>query len=361
MIGLIKRTMKFMLAVFFYYSGLLSLSSILKKGRNGKNNFIILMYHRVLDENDIERDHVQAGIVVAPQVFAKQMAFLSENYNLRSLEELAVFLKKNQSPPSKSVVITFDDGWRDNYLYAYPIMKKYNVPATIFLTTDYMNTDGIFWFAEVGMILAKRKIAPERLSGILERARKTSENISRPQSTDFDESWRDTIDNDRFIEELKQFNHETLVSVIEELRKESGISSSRSTTDRQTLNWNEILEMQEDGIDFGSHGCSHRILTGLDLDEVKRELIESKRVLEEKTGRTISLFAYPNGDFNEEIKELVRETGYDCAITTSGYEISKGAPDLLALKRVGLHDGATAGPAGRFSKAIFACLLEGIF
>ncbi|UCE67748.1 MAG: polysaccharide deacetylase family protein [Candidatus Zixiibacteriota bacterium] len=360
MFGSLKRAVKFILAICIYYSGLLALLSVLKRIRADKNNFTILIYHRILDENDSERDHIQAGIIVSRKIFEKQMAYLSKEYNLLSLKELAEILEKNQYPPSKSIVITFDDGWRDNYLCAYPVLKKHNVPATIFLATDFIDSDNMFWFAEIGMILAKRKIPPEKLWEILEKARKESKNISTPQSSDSHKPAADSIDSDKFIEGLKQFDHQIITRIIAELWKEGGVSSERTAVDRQTLSSDEVLEMSENGIDFGSHGCSHRILTGLDRDEVKRELIESKRILEEKTGKTISLFSYPNGDFNEEIKKLVREAGYDCAITTGGREIDKGALDLFALKRIGIHDGATAGPTGRYSEAIFACLLEKI-
>jgi len=354
MFGLFKRTVKFILAICFYYSGSLVLLSVFKRIQADKNNFTILMYHRILDEEDIERDHIQAGIIVSRKVFEKQMAYISKKYNLLSLKELTEILKKNQSPPSKSIVITFDDGWRDNYQNAYPIMKKYNIPAAIFLATDFIDSDNLFWFEEIGMILAKRKITSDKLWEIIEKARKERKSASPPQSSDSPKSGADSIDADRFIEELKQFDHDVILSIIGELRKESGISSEKIKGDRQTLSWDEVLEMSENGIDFGSHGCSHRILPGLERDEVKRELIESKRILEEKTGKTISLFSYPNGDFNEEIKKLVREAGYNCAVSTGAYKIDQEAPDLYALKRIGIHDGATAGPTGRYFRALFA-------
>jgi len=158
MTALAKRIAKYLLAAVLYYSGMLAFFSLLRRFFFNRSNFVILMYHQVLEENDVEKDYVQPGLYVSRQVFEKQMAFLSEKYNLLSLERVTEILEKNQSPPLKSIVITFDDGWRDNYLYAYPILKKYNVPATIFLATDYVGTDKMFWFLEASIKEAIRRV-----------------------------------------------------------------------------------------------------------------------------------------------------------------------------------------------------------
>ncbi len=353
MIAPVKRTVKYLIAIILYYSGLLASYSFLRKISFKRSNFTILMYHRVLEENDEEKEYVQPGLYVSRLVFEKQIAFLSKKYNLLSLGRLTEFLEEKQSPPSKSIAITFDDGWEDNYLFAYPILRKYNVPATIFLTTDFIDSDNTFWFSEISMILAQQKIIPERLSGILKKVLEDDKYISSFQYFDSEEPGSNFIDSDKLIEDLKQFDHEAIMKIIAELNKESGVSCERFTGKRQTLTWEEVIEMNNNGIDFGSHGCSHRIMPGLTDAEIERELIESKRIIEGKLSREINLFSYPNGDYCNHIREMVLNCGYVCALATKGKKESEPDTNLYSLKRISVHEGVSVGPMGKFSRAMF--------
>jgi peptidoglycan/xylan/chitin deacetylase (PgdA/CDA1 family) len=130
---------------------------------------------------------------------------------------------------------------------------------------------------------------------------------------------------------------------------------------RWMLGWEEIKKMGENQISFGSHARSHRILNYLALAEVKKELIESKQVIEEKIKGPANFFAYPNGDFTPQIKDLVKETGYlgACAVRKTGKK--QDEIDLFALPRIGIHEGTSTGIGGKFSKALFACQLAGFF
>lgn len=347
MIAQIKKIVKYYTAIFLYYSGLLAFYSLIKKLFLNRCSFTVLMYHRVLEENDVEMEYVQPGIFISRPVFEKQMAFLSKKYNLLSLKELAEMLMNNQSPPRKSIVLTFDDGWRDNYKHAYPILKKYNVPATIFLTTDFIDTDNMFWFDELSMILSMGKISSGKMAEIIKRNQGDT-NESPPQH----------LDSDRFIEELKRLDLKTIREIITELIKESGLSPEKIKRQRHMLTWDEVSEMSENNIDFGSHGRSHRILTNINMDEVIQELIESKNRIEEKLGGQAITFSYPNGNFNSEIKKQVAEAGYSCAVATNSIMRSIDQIDILELRRKNVHEDISVGPNGDFSKSMFSLHIE---
>jgi peptidoglycan/xylan/chitin deacetylase (PgdA/CDA1 family) len=350
----LKRTVKYIIAVLFYYSGMLMLLSYLKRKMLGQPAYSILMYHRILDDEDNEKKYVQPGMYVTRPVFEKQAAFLSRKFNPISLGELAELLRTDQALHPKYVAVTFDDGWQDNYTHAFPGLKKNYIPATIFLTTDFINTDKIFWFAEIGMILAQSKITPERLSGILRKVVTDEEYASSFKYLDSGSVESGIINSDKFIGELKRFDLDTILKIIAELKGEIGVNFNERMSEGQMLTWKNVVEMNDNGMDFGSHGCSHRILTKLGREEIEKELTESKKIIEEKLGGEIDIFAYPNGDYDDRIKELVKDCGFVCAVTTGGTKEKALDNDIYSLKRINIHNGISVGPRGKFSAAMFS-------
>jgi len=207
----------------------------------------ILMYHSV-NPKSIPGMNL---LIVKPETFERQMHFLKlHRYNVVPLEELANLIRDKKKIPLGTLAITFDDGFRDNYVYAFPILKKYNLPATIFVIIQ-----------EIGR--------PDRLT------------------------------------------------------------------------WAQIEEMQASGlITFGSHGIGADPLIKIKTDsELKRQIFDSKKMLEEKLGSHIAGFCYPEGRFNEHIRQLVIEAGYEFAVATSpGKRYPSG--DLYLLKRQRISENA---------------------
>ncbi len=361
MTATLRKIVKFTLAAVIYYSGFLALYSIIKRIITPQGSLIILMYHRVLDDSSRDKEYGQSGISISQNSFKQQMSFLTKHYKPISLESLIYLLRNDRLPPKKSVVITFDDGWLDNYQNAYPVLKKHRIPATIFLSTDFIDTDKLFWFLQINILLTEGNISPITLINIVKRVNEMNERNKSVKNLIWQELNRTGTNVDKFMEIVKKLDSKTIQKLIDEMIKESDISFNHWAERRWVLSWNEANEMAQNGIDFGSHSCSHRILTLLNSSEVMEELTRSKNIIEEKIGKKIESFSYPNGDYNVEIKEMVREAGYLCATATAGCERSSKDLDLFALKRIGIHEGATLGPTGRFSKAIFACHLEKLF
>lgn len=204
----------------------------------------IIMYHSV-------NPHAAAQnrLSVSVRSFERQMRFLkTHRYNVLPLEDLAALIRDRKRIPPKTIAITFDDGYRDVYLYAFPVLKKYNLPATLFLIIN---------------------------------------EIGRPQ-------------NDR-------------------------------------LSWDEVKVMRDSGIIFfGSHAMGPEPLVKINSEEgLKREIFASKKTLEEKLGRRVVMFSYPEGMFNAKIKQLVRDAGYRVAVATSpGRRFPNDDPFVLKRLRI---------------------------
>ena len=127
---------------------------------NTRSQVKIIMYHRVGANNEI-----WSVDAVDSSDFEKQIRYLIKTHKIISLEELTKILIEKKSLQKRTAVITFDDGYKDNYINAYPILKKYNIPATIFLTTGHINSDKFFWWDRLGYILLNTKLKKINLEG----------------------------------------------------------------------------------------------------------------------------------------------------------------------------------------------------
>ena len=203
----------------------------------------VLMYHSVSDRNT---DSKLCGIFVTPEKFKKQMEFLAVNhYNVVGPDKVIAYMTEKEKMPPKTTLITADDGYYDFYENAYPVLKKYNLPATIFIVTDH-----------IGM--------PDYLG------------------------------------------------------------------------WKELREMSDSGlITIGSHTKSHPWLPSVSIDEKKLydELDVSKEILEKGLGKKIYYICYPNGAFNDLIKEAAAKAGYRGGFTTNPTRKSS-INDIYAIRRI---------------------------
>lgn len=339
---------KFIIAAIFYYSGLLDLIIYFNEKRSGNRKPLILLYHRVLEDDDPEMFYSIKGMTVTTDVFEAQMEFLKRRFRILSLSKLRELIENGNPLPHRSVVITFDDGWRDNYQNAWPILKKLGIPAAIYLTVGLIETGDKVWFNKAIMIFKSGKPDADKIMKVV---RSICKNPPPPS-----EYPHDIVG---FVDMLKPYSIKLINDVVDHLIKESCPAENEDRKYRNMLSWDEIVEMKLAGIEFGSHGMSHGILPHLTRDEIRRELIDSKRIMEAKLENTIETFAFPNGDYNSEIIADAREAGYKCCLATES-GIKQEHYDLYNMPRIGIHTGASIGPMGHFSKSIFMLRISGL-
>jgi peptidoglycan/xylan/chitin deacetylase (PgdA/CDA1 family) len=332
----LKPTVWRILAALYIASGM---GCIRHRGR-----VVILTYHRVVSDHMVRDEHIQPGMYVRGQSFEAHVTFLRRRFTIISLDELLDLWRTNRLKSDQSYcVITFDDGWKDNYQFAFPVLMKYRIPATIFLATEFIGTSRWFWPDQMMLLLensrqhttsqADRKAVSTILAETIGVMLSAADGIYRRVESG------DPIGLDDVIEFCKKVEAEKVHQIIDRL---SHALHMDLPTHRVLLNWDEVREMARKGITFGSHSVSHRIMTQIPLSDVKMELIDSKKTMLEQGVKPVPVFCYPNGNFDQDIQELVRESGYLAAVGCEvGLELDR-PKDLFALKRISVHEDSSA-------------------
>ena len=283
--------------------------------RRLRGKVVILTYHRVLSPSELARHYVQPGMYVRADVFEAQMQFLKEHFEVLSLSRLfELWAGGGLDAGTRYCVVTFDDGWRDNYVHAYPVLRRLGIPATIFLPTRFVGTGEWFW--------------PEKLAYLVEQRweARAGRNADRGALE---------AEIEAEIGRWKLMRRAEIDRALEKLVRESGASLP---LDRLVMSWDEVAKMARHGVSFGSHSMTHAILTLESTADVERELRGSLRELEERQVNCVPVFCYPNGNYSAEIADQVRAAGYRGAMCAEpGWE-TRVPKNVFALRRVAIHN-----------------------
>jgi peptidoglycan/xylan/chitin deacetylase (PgdA/CDA1 family) len=309
-----------------------------------RDRALILTYHGVLQKT---QDGYTNRNCVDVEMFDRQMAFMKRHYNVVPLEDLAQWLSTGKKMPAYTAAITFDDGFRNNFTIALPILRKYRLPATVFLTTSFIGGEELgLWTEQVDRLLQEAPIETVRIA-------MNGREQEYPLRTRADRE----VASDRVRAYLKTLPPERRQSVMTNLLEQEVATtggtklntesvSKYSEFNRQTaaeveeryafLTWEQVQVMGRHQITFGSHTHTHAIMATLDEERANFELAESRRLIEERVGTPCSLFSYPNGtaaDFGPREQSLLRRHGYSAAVSQiNGF--NDASTDLTALRRI---------------------------
>ena len=264
----------------------------------------VLNYHRIDDPYREGFDTFRPNISATPADFALQMDYVAENYNVISGTDLVSFTKGKQGLPKRAALITFDDGYFDNYLNAFPVLKTRGLPAIIFLTTNFIGRNIPFYWDLISYCFNHTDLEKVELPylGLRYWA---------------DESTRTEVLYE-WIAVLKKLPESEKQKIVEQLSGMMGVHVPDNAFRNIMMSWAHAREMCDNGIEMGGHTVNHPILTRVTPNEASQELINCKREIEDEINNPVLSFAYPNGqsaDFNEEIIKMVKQAGFEVAFT----------------------------------------------
>lgn len=312
---------------------------------------LVLTYHRV--SNEVDNDD---PLKVSQDCFDKQIKYLKNNYTIISGRDLHEAIESGNQLPDNACLITFDDGWRDNYTRAFQILKKHTVPALVFISTSFISTNKIFWHERIQCIL--REAPKQCVENTLDFMVGNWPEVIITQiylliSTSSDKRSHGI---NVLISDLKMFDPIKIESLISELEKNV---SSPIEYDHLMLTWDEIIEMSDNNIEFGSHTQNHVILTQINKEQVCKELEESKNIIEERLGKEVKFISYPNGNYNDYVLDMARKTGYLSAFTcVSG--VNESLKEVYKIKRKHIRENYSTGIIGKYSDIFFKIDLLGV-
>lgn len=263
---------------------------------------LILGYHRIADTSEDPY-----SICVSTQHFAEQLEVLRQ-YAIPIRLQDAVQKLQDGNLPARAVAVTFDDGYKDQLFEAKPLLEKYGIPATVFLSTGYFDSD--FWWNELEEILFRPKTLPEHLSISINGERFSWRyNIGEPTNR-VGHSRRTLLLS--LYQRMLLVPHEQQQSLLAQLREWTGADSYQRHS--RALTREQVVQLASGNlIEIGAHSVSHPLLNTLPLPSQQFEIQGSKACLEYLLGNRLHGFSYPNGAASEHTRSIVQECGFTFA------------------------------------------------
>jgi peptidoglycan/xylan/chitin deacetylase (PgdA/CDA1 family) len=306
-----------------FWAGLLRASGMLYLARKWvqRHGAIVLTFHRVLSDSEVEQTASLPGMIVRSSTFAGLLKYASQTSEF-------VDLSRDPEWPSNGklkLAVTFDDGWSDNATAAYPSARQYRAPIAIFIVPEKTGTNLPFW--------------PER----------TATTMDRPGT---DGPGRNAVFIERAIEALKELPATERELRIGQMAGTSDALQAVASVDH-TMTWQQIQELHSGGVTFGSHTSTHEILTTIPAAQAEREIVSSRDLIQENLKVPCSLFSYPNGDCSAQVRGLVAAAGYKFAFLNQDPGVWTRDCDPLLIPRVNVCEYHLVDAKGDFSPLIF--------
>jgi peptidoglycan/xylan/chitin deacetylase (PgdA/CDA1 family) len=314
-IALMKK-LKTLIKGCLFYSGLLSMITLLFPNKR----VAILRYHSV--KNGKENFYSVPGVNISIQTFERHVRYFSKNYRIVSLDEVVKCIKDKIPFKKNSVVFTFDDGYKDNY-DAFKILKKYGGQGTVYLTAGCIEGKTHLWLFVVRYLIMNTHEEKVKL-------------IVNGKPLTFCTKNKEKAISDITIL-IKSNDIQTREDIMKQLRRQLVVDNLDEASKNVMLTWNQVRKMFADGMTMGGHTSTHCNLPNAKPEEARKEIEDSKRLVDSNLKTNVKHFAYPNSGpypyFNNEIKAFVKDAGF-CSATTSLNGFVDMDSDLFELKRI---------------------------
>lgn len=306
---------------------------------HARPRLLVLMYHRVLPMGHPDRAFEQPGMYVSPETLDMHIELLKRHFQLVHLDDWLRDAAAGRALPPQCCALTFDDGWRDNFDYAFPVLRRHICPATIFLVSGMTGTAEEFWPSRLARLLTRSTVGagfPGALGELLAPAIARAGREGRWSLEELD----------RAIGLAKQLPETQINGALAEAETKEE-TSERS---RSVLNEEEVRLMADSGlIRFGSHTRTHYRLRGeIPAEVLEREIGGSKIEIGASLGHGVNLFCYPNGDMTTAAVDIVRQHYIGAVTTRNGWHTAAANP--FQIRRVGVHEDISSRPAAFLSR-----------
>jgi peptidoglycan/xylan/chitin deacetylase (PgdA/CDA1 family) len=351
-VQLARRVGKGAAALALHYSGAREILSAVQRRAVGGRRVLILSYHRVVADFAGEARRSLYTLNIEQKTFRRHLEVLEESHDVVSLDDALSLLDGTRQAARDVAVVTFDDGYRDVYQHAFPVLRDLRIPALVYVPSAFVGTD--------------RRLGHDRLFAALRCMRKRGIGPLAVGVGNPGERWLiDALEGDatpHLALERLIARHPTpgLLRLADALEDRLGLSSYKPPGGELPVSWEMLREMQANGIATGAHTAEHTVLTNQRLDEARREIALCKTALEKGLKRPVTHFAYCNGYYSAGVAQALKAEGFVSAVTTEDMPNTPGV-DPFALKRKVLWEASSAGMLGFYSKPLIACQFEDTF
>lgn len=314
---------------------------------------LVLGYHQVVDDCGRSGGAIPS-MLVSTRTLERQLDCVGRLHRFVSLDELGDHLESGARAARPLAAVTFDDGYRDVYEHAFPLLRKKGIPAAVFVVTDLVGTSRLHTHDRLHLALARLLEQPggsRRLARLVARLR-----LEQPGLKEISvEKPVTAFQAMRML--FESLTASDLERVLESLASECVEETSAAAL--LPLTWEMVAEMSRGGFTVGSHTHRHVPLTHESRVRVREELRTSRDILESRLGTAVRHFAYPDGRFDGAVVDEVAAAGYRYAYTTCGHRDSRRP--LLTVPRRCLWENSSRDRSARFSPAVMRCQIRGVF
>lgn len=286
----------------------------------------ILAYHRVWDIGREETFPYDSELVSATSAdFAWQMDYVRRHFDPLTFRQFLAALDEREPMPARPVIVTFDDGFADNFTHAFPILRDCGVPATVFLATDSVGESGTYWYDRLAHLVHTANRAAVPVPWLETPLRLGTTHAERRAALR------------QVLSVLKRVPNALRLEAQEYFESELALSPEQPDERSGAMTWDQVREMADAGIEFGSHTCSHPILANLTDDELEHELVDSRKSIERELGRPVDVLSYPVGGataFDNRVRKAVAAAGYRLGVAYLPGMNPLDALDHYGLKRL---------------------------
>jgi len=327
-----RQAAKFTLVTSLQYTGAMSLI----RARRMQDRAVILMYHRIIPEQEARFDYAPNGMVVTTPVFDMHMRYLARTHKTVTMPELIKLLDSEEPQDRPVAAVTFDDGWLDNYTNAFPVLQQYEVPATIFIASNFIDGREYYWLERMKLVLAHAHRALVTNEPALKQRDTLVKKLEALGLSGLTGNLHPRLgmylaDQARKVQALTPADRSAYLEAIEQIALLSALPDTR-----YFMNWDEIRALSDAGITIGAHTTTHTELTSVDADHLQDEIGIGKGRIEDELQQPVEHFAYPYGKNNQAIQNVVEASGFNSACSTVNGLVNRDSRRFL-LNRVNMH------------------------